>query len=101
MLNLISNIMLLTVGLMFTIGLLKFATSWGHLLVTLIMLEFIALSLFLGLVIFTPMVFEDNFSVLFYLSIAVCEGALGLSILVLYARHKGSDQLNTKTFLKW
>ncbi|MCL4138913.1 UNVERIFIED_CONTAM: hypothetical protein GTU68_030572 [Idotea baltica] len=40
--------------------------------------------------------YNELYISLFYLAIAVCEGALGLRILVLFTRDKGDDILSTK-----
>nr|UGW52807.1 NADH dehydrogenase subunit 4L [Isocladus armatus] len=86
---------------MFLSGFVSFISNWNHLLSTLISLEFIALSLFFGMTFFTSLNFLENYCALFYLTLAVCEGALGLSILVLYSRSKGHDSLTSKNFLQW
>nr|ADA69799.1 NADH dehydrogenase subunit 4L [Sphaeroma serratum] len=97
----IANIIILTALMMIIAGILKFISSWEHLLATLITLEFIALSLFLNMTSLPSIVNDDSFNSLFFLAIAVCEGALGLSILVLYARSKGHDILSLKALLQW
>lgn len=87
-------------GILFFAGLFRFLTNWNHILSTLVALEFIALALFFLLTTLSLFSFEF-FNTLFYLSIAVCEGALGLRILVLYRRKKGRDKLSSSSFLKW
>nr|YP_001974575.1 NADH dehydrogenase subunit 4L [Rhagophthalmus ohbai]BAF52868.1 NADH dehydrogenase subunit 4L [Rhagophthalmus ohbai] len=76
---------------MYFIGLVVLCLKCKHLLLMLLSLEFIVLSLYLGL--FFLMIFynyEYYFSMI-YISMSVCEGSLGLSILVLMMRSYGND----------
>nr|ALO77228.1 NADH deshydrogenase subunit 4L [Phycosecis limbata] len=81
--------------LMFLCGCLSFSIKRKHLLLMLLSLEFLVLSLFLGLNLFLSfMSFEMYFSMIF-ICFAVCEGALGLSLLVLMIRTYGNDYFQT------
>nr|YP_010926085.1 NADH dehydrogenase subunit 4L [Agrilus zanthoxylumi]WKF51814.1 NADH dehydrogenase subunit 4L [Agrilus zanthoxylumi] len=72
-------------------GLLVFCSKRDHLLLTLLSLEFIVLSLyFLSSIYLSLMTFEFFFLMIF-LTFSVCEGALGLSILVSMIRTHGND----------
>lgn len=72
-------------------GIWVFCSKRKHLLVTLLSLEFIVLRLFLILFsILNMFEYEIYFSMVF-LTFSVCEGALGLSILVSMVRTHGSD----------
>nr|YP_010240504.1 NADH dehydrogenase subunit 4L [Chlorops oryzae]QTF87845.1 NADH dehydrogenase subunit 4L [Chlorops oryzae] len=83
-------------SLMLMIGLLVFISNRKHLLSMLLSLEFIVLIIFFLLFIYLNfMNFEMFFSMVF-LTFSVCEGALGLSILVSLIRTHGND--NFKSF---
>lgn len=74
-------------------GCLRFVLNLRHLLSRLLRLEFLALVLYWWL---RSVIFYgggDFFFVLFFLVIAVSEGVLGLSLLVISAHRHGSDQL--------
>lgn len=73
------------------IGLLVFCFNCKHLLLILMSLEFIALSLYFILFIFLSIGGFDYYLSIIYLTIAVCEGSLGLSILVAIIRSYGND----------
>nr|YP_010401679.1 NADH dehydrogenase subunit 4L [Symphoromyia crassicornis]UQU69102.1 NADH dehydrogenase subunit 4L [Symphoromyia crassicornis] len=86
--------------LLFLVGILAFISNRKHLLSTLLSLEFIVLSLFLFLFIYLNLInFESFFSMLF-LIFSVCEGALGLSILVSMIRTHGNDYFQTFSVLQ-
>lgn len=77
--------------LIYFIGLWIFSSNRKHLLITLLSLEFIVLVLFYALFIFLNIInYESVFSIIF-LTFSVCEGALGLSILVSLIRTHGND----------
>jgi len=76
----------------FFISFISFLIKIKHLLTVLIVLEFIILGIYLRLV-FLNLSFEETFSSLRFLAIAVCESALGLTALVLYTRRKGRELL--------
>lgn len=75
----------------FFVGVLSFIYSYKHLLNILLRLEFIVLSLFFILFFYLNLNrFELYFSI-FFLTFSVCEGVLGLSILVSMIRTHGND----------
>nr|YP_009271881.1 NADH dehydrogenase subunit 4L [Xylotrechus grayii]AIW58315.1 NADH dehydrogenase subunit 4L [Xylotrechus grayii] len=79
--------------LIFFSGLFVFSSKRKHLLLMLLSLEFVVLSLFLNLFIFLEnMNFEYFFSMIF-LTMSVCEGAMGLSLLVSMIRVCGNDYI--------
>nr|QNE86046.1 NADH dehydrogenase subunit 4L [Cryphalus abietis] len=64
-----------------------------HFLIMLLSLEVLVLVLFLMMFLyFSYFEFEFFFSMI-YLAMSVCEGALGLSLLVMIIRTHGSDNL--------
>nr|YP_009560230.1 NADH dehydrogenase subunit 4L [Oxysarcodexia avuncula]QAA79128.1 NADH dehydrogenase subunit 4L [Oxysarcodexia avuncula] len=85
---------------MFIMGVFTFVSNRKHLLSMLLSLEYIVLSLFLLLFIYLSMLnFEFFFSMMF-LTFSVCEGALGLSILVSMIRTHGNDYFQSFNILQ-
>jgi NADH:ubiquinone oxidoreductase subunit K len=92
MIKLYINIVILVITFR---GLVSFAFLRNHLVATLLRLEFASLSLYLILFTTLAPAPRDLFMALVYLTLAACEGALGLSILVAVIKHKGNDYLNS------
>lgn len=85
---------------LFIVGGLVFVSSRSHLLSMLLRLEFIVLVLFfflLGALNFID--YEIYFSIVF-LTFSVCEGALGLSVLVSIIRAHGNDYFQSFSILQ-
>lgn len=76
-------------------GLISFVIKRKHLLLILLRLEFIILSLFFNLFIYLSFFYYEYFFRIVFLTIRVCEGALGLGILVSIVRTHGNDYFNT------
>nr|AYW52255.1 NADH dehydrogenase subunit 4L [Cleridae sp. 1 ACP-2013] len=84
---------------LFIMGSLSFTIKRKHLLLMLLSLEFMVLSLFMGMFFyFNTMMYEYYFSLVF-LTFSVCEGALGLSLLVSMIRTHGNDYFQTFNIL--
>nr|AFQ62337.1 NADH dehydrogenase subunit 4L [Dermestes peruvianus] len=84
---------------MFICGLMSFCMNRKHLLMMLLSLEFVVLSLFIIMFVFLSFLsFESYFSLIF-LTMSVCEGALGLSILVSLIRTHGNDNFQSFSIL--
>lgn len=80
-------------------GLFSFCVKRKHLLLILLRLEFIVLRLFFNLYLFLAYFnFEFYFGMIF-LTIRVCERALGLAILVALVRTHGNDYFQTFSVL--
>nr|AML26733.1 NADH dehydrogenase subunit 4L [Histeridae sp. BMNH 1274741] len=76
---------------MFLSGIVSFSLKRKHLLLMLLSLEMVVISLYLGLMfLLSEFSCEFYFSMIF-LTMSVCEGSLGLSILVSLIRTHGSD----------
>nr|QIT03241.1 NADH dehydrogenase subunit 4L [Sarcophaga pterygota] len=87
-------------SILFIMGVFTFVSNRKHLLSMLLSLEYIVLSLFLLLFIYLNMLnFEFFFSMMF-LTFSVCEGALGLSILVSMIRTHGNDYFQSFNILQ-
>nr|APX40469.1 NADH dehydrogenase subunit 4L [Cryptocephalus pominorum] len=81
------------INLMFISGLLSFFLFRKHFLMMLLSLEFLVLSLYLGMFLFLSSFYYEYFFVLIYLTMSVCEGSLGLALLVLMIRSHGNDYI--------
>lgn len=65
----------------------------NHFLIILLSLEYITLSLYFGFIIFLSFNIINIFFSIIYLTIAVCEGVLGLSIIVIFVRSVGNEYI--------
>nr|YP_009740806.1 NADH dehydrogenase subunit 4L [Sinopodisma lushiensis]QID03794.1 NADH dehydrogenase subunit 4L [Sinopodisma lushiensis] len=81
--------------LIYFAGIYVFSSKRKHLLMVLLSLEYIVLSLFLLIVIFLIEFNYNYFFPIIFLVFSVCEGALGLSILVSMIRSHGNDFFNS------
>nr|YP_010868539.1 NADH dehydrogenase subunit 4L [Alpheus brevicristatus]WGU20734.1 NADH dehydrogenase subunit 4L [Alpheus brevicristatus] len=81
-------------------GLLAFVSGRKHLLNTLLSLEFIMVNLFWFMVVLVSNVGGDLYFSLFFLTMAACEGALGLALLVCIVRTHGNDNFSSFSILK-
>ena len=73
-------------------GLWRFIKYHKHLLNSLLSLEFMILGVFWLLRIQLSRVGREIYFGLFFLTLAACEGALGLSLLIFVVRSHGNDQ---------
>nr|ANJ70323.1 NADH dehydrogenase subunit 4L [Athous haemorrhoidalis] len=85
--------------IMYFIGLLVFCFKCKHLLLMLLSLEFIVLSLYFGLFVCMTFFLYEFYFLMILLVMAVCEGALGLSILVSMIRSYGNDYFQSFSVL--
>lgn len=83
----------------FISGLIVFSSKRKHLLLILLRLEFIVLSLYINIFYYLRINNFDFFFIMIFLTIRVCEGALGLSILIRIIRIHGNDYIISLTFL--
>nr|YP_010576276.1 NADH dehydrogenase subunit 4L [Stilicoderus aquilinus]UZN43813.1 NADH dehydrogenase subunit 4L [Stilicoderus aquilinus] len=84
---------------MYISGLLSFCLNRKHFLMMLLSLEFIVLSLYLNLFILLSYYSNEYYFSMIFLTMSVCEGALGLSILVAMIRTHGNDYFNSFNLL--
>nr|WVD73170.1 NADH dehydrogenase subunit 4L [Monolepta wilcoxi] len=80
---------------MFLAGALSFVLNRKHLLLMLLSLEFIVVALYLNMFLYLSMMNYEYFFSMIFLSMSVCEGALGLSVLTLMVRVHGNDYVMT------
>nr|YP_010852804.1 NADH dehydrogenase subunit 4L [Argestina inconstans]WGL40210.1 NADH dehydrogenase subunit 4L [Argestina inconstans] len=83
--------MWLMVFMMFLFGNMIFVSKHKHLLIILMSLEFIVLSIFFSLMLYLGSVEFSMYMLMVFLVFSVCEGVLGLSILVSMIRTHGND----------
>nr|AVN68042.1 NADH dehydrogenase subunit 4L [Ectobiidae sp. BB] len=84
----------------FFCGIWVFSSNRKHLLVTLLSLEFIVLMLYIILYSYLNSFNYELFFSMVFLTFSVCEGALGLSILVSMIRSYGNDYFQTYSMLQ-
>nr|AXS66557.1 NADH dehydrogenase subunit 4L [Latridiidae sp. 1 KM-2017] len=85
--------------IMFMMGCLSFCINRKHLLMMLLSLEFIVLSLFFMLFLFLFYIKMEYYFSMIFITMSVCEGALGLSILVAMIRTHGNDYFQSFNIL--
>uniref|UniRef100_UPI00315D69FA NADH dehydrogenase subunit 4L n=1 Tax=Synanthedon bicingulata TaxID=3138307 RepID=UPI00315D69FA len=85
--------------ILFFTGNMIFVSKHKHLLIVLLSLEFIVLGLFFFLMIYFIMFVSDMYMLMLFLVFSVCEGALGLSILVSLIRTYGNDYFQSFSLL--
>nr|YP_009254369.1 NADH dehydrogenase subunit 4L [Caridina cf. nilotica HMG-2016]ANC75342.1 NADH dehydrogenase subunit 4L [Caridina cf. nilotica HMG-2016] len=76
-------------------GVSSFVGRRKHLLSTLLSLEYIMLSVFWLMILMISLLGGDSYFVLFFLTLAACEGALGLALLVSVVRTHGNDNFSS------
>ena len=87
-------------SILFIIGVFTFVSNRKHLLSILLRLEYIVLRLFLLLFIYLNILNFEFFFRIIFLTFSVCEGALGLSILVRIIRTHGNDYFQSFNILQ-
>nr|YP_010968376.1 NADH dehydrogenase subunit 4L [Satarupa monbeigi]WNO18676.1 NADH dehydrogenase subunit 4L [Satarupa monbeigi] len=90
---------ILIIFIMFMIGNMIFVSKHKHLLIMLLSLEFIVLSIYLLLLLYLKYVEFDMYMLMVFLVFSVCEGALGISILVSMIRSHGNDYFQSFSIL--
>nr|YP_009045334.1 NADH dehydrogenase subunit 4L [Abrota ganga]AHA03685.1 NADH dehydrogenase subunit 4L [Abrota ganga] len=83
--------MMLVILIMFMVGNMIFVSKHKHLLIVLMSLEFMVLSIFFLMLMYLMMINYNMYMLMVFLVFSVCEGALGLSILVSMIRTHGND----------
>nr|QFI35751.1 NADH dehydrogenase subunit 4L [Iphiclides podalirius] len=91
--------MWLVIMIMFIIGNMIFVSKYKHLLIVLLSLEFIVLSVFFMMELYLNFNNNNMYMLMIFLLFSVCEGALGLSILVSMIRTHGNDYFQSFNLL--
>nr|YP_010155454.1 NADH dehydrogenase subunit 4L [Haemagogus leucocelaenus]QQX45034.1 NADH dehydrogenase subunit 4L [Haemagogus leucocelaenus] len=86
--------------IMFLFGCMVFISNRKHLLCTLLSLEFMVLMLFMLLFLYLNFMDYEMYFSMFFLTFCVCEGVLGLSILVSMIRTHGNDYFQSFSILQ-
>nr|YP_009732545.1 NADH dehydrogenase subunit 4L [Trachys auricollis]QHS71068.1 NADH dehydrogenase subunit 4L [Trachys auricollis] len=84
---------------MILIGALVFCSKRKHFLLMLLSLEFMVLSLYYFLLVVLSFYMKEVFFSMVFLTMSVCEGALGLSILVSLIRTHSNDYFQSFNIL--
>nr|YP_011017120.1 NADH dehydrogenase subunit 4L [Locastra muscosalis]WQB62478.1 NADH dehydrogenase subunit 4L [Locastra muscosalis] len=91
--------MWVVIFIMYLIGNLIFVSKRKHLLIVLLSLEFIVLSIFFLFLLYLNFFSNNMYMLMVFLVFSVCEGALGLSILVSMIRTHGNDYFQSFNLL--
>lgn len=86
--------------ILFIFRLIVFVSNRKHLLITLLRLEFIILILYGVIFICLNLLGYEYYYRIVFLTFSVCEGSLGLSILVSLIRTHGNDYFQTYNILQ-
>nr|YP_009128948.1 NADH dehydrogenase subunit 4L [Chthamalus antennatus]AJT48122.1 NADH dehydrogenase subunit 4L [Chthamalus antennatus] len=89
------NIFFIVPMFLFGVGFWIYTSKRKHLMNMLISLEYIVLSTFLLLMMVTYMMGLEMYLGLIYLIASVCEGSLGVGIMVGMVRSHGSDYVSS------
>nr|WHM51767.1 NADH dehydrogenase subunit 4L [Rugitermes flavicinctus] len=84
----------------FFCGVWVFSSNRKHLLITLLSLEFIVLVLFVIICFYLSLFNYESYFLMLFLVFSVCEGSLGLSILVSMIRGFGNDYFQSYSVLQ-
>nr|YP_010309700.1 NADH dehydrogenase subunit 4L [Berberomeloe castuo]UMR54817.1 NADH dehydrogenase subunit 4L [Berberomeloe castuo] len=84
---------------MFFSGMIMFSLKRKHLLLMLLSIEFMVLALYFTMFLYLGTLGNDYFFSMIFLSFSVCEGALGLSVLVSMIRTHGNDYFQSFNLL--
>nr|YP_010373781.1 NADH dehydrogenase subunit 4L [Malcus setosus]UPI55282.1 NADH dehydrogenase subunit 4L [Malcus setosus] len=87
--------------LMFFSGVFSFCMFRNHILTVLFSLEYLVVVVFFLFFMYLLFMGYDLYYILIYLVFSVCEGALGLGILVNMIRMHGNDYLSSFSILSW
>nr|QQP21729.1 NADH dehydrogenase subunit 4L [Strongylogaster xanthocera] len=85
--------------LLFLMSFLSICLNRFYLLMILLSFEFLMLIVFLIMVIYLNMNMMELYFSMFFLTFSVCEGVLGLSILILVVRYHGNDNFQVLNIL--
>nr|YP_010554837.1 NADH dehydrogenase subunit 4L [Sternochetus olivieri]UYP50722.1 NADH dehydrogenase subunit 4L [Sternochetus olivieri] len=82
-----------TLFIFFFSSMFIYVFKYKHFLLMLLSLESMVLCLYFLMMLWVSYYFFEYFICVFYLTMSVCEGALGLSMLVLLIRMYGNDHV--------
>ena len=93
------NLIYIIFFIIFLSGLFRYISNRKHLLYTLLSLEYIVLRLYCFLFYILIIYSFEIYFLIIFLTFRVCEGALGLSILVSIIRSHGNDYFQSFNIL--
>lgn len=96
----VTNFLFILPIFIFLVGTWIYISKRKHLINILIRLEYIVLSTFLLIILITFSIGLETYLRLVYLVASVCEGRLGVGIIVGIVRSHGSDYINSFSALK-
>nr|YP_010363320.1 NADH dehydrogenase subunit 4L [Cladiucha magnoliae]UNY39796.1 NADH dehydrogenase subunit 4L [Cladiucha magnoliae] len=85
--------------LMFFMSFMSLCMNRFHLLMILLSLEFIMLIIYFSLIMYLNFFMMELFFSMMFLVFSVCEGVLGLSILIIMVRVYGNDNFQVLSIL--
>nr|YP_009459968.1 NADH dehydrogenase subunit 4L [Eochionelasmus ohtai]AUT77223.1 NADH dehydrogenase subunit 4L [Eochionelasmus ohtai] len=95
-----SNFFFIMPVFMFFIGFWVYISKRKHLMNMLISLEYVVLSIFLMITLISFTMGLETYLSLIFLVASVCEGSLGIGIMVNMVRSHGSDHMSGFSVLK-
>nr|QRZ60671.1 NADH dehydrogenase subunit 4L [Prosthiochaeta sp. CAU WL-2019511] len=95
-----TNLFMILGVILFLLGVIGFISNRKHLLSMLLSLEYMVLNLFFLLFVYLSMFDYGGYFSMIFLTFSVCEGALGLSILVSMIRTHGNDYFQSFSVLQ-
>nr|AHA52592.1 NADH dehydrogenase subunit 4L [Sigalphus bicolor] len=93
--------MYMIIILLFLMSFMLFCLFYKHILMTLISLEFIMVNLMMLMYLNFLHIKLNLFIFSYFLSIAVCESVMGLSLLIYMIRYNGNDYMKILNLIKW
>nr|YP_010350253.1 NADH dehydrogenase subunit 4L [Virgulibracon endoxylaphagus]UOK09633.1 NADH dehydrogenase subunit 4L [Virgulibracon endoxylaphagus] len=85
----------------FFISMLMVSFYYNHILLNLISLEFLMVNLFYNIYYLNNYINLNMYFYNFFLCVMICEGILGLSLMIYMIRNSGNDYSNLFVLLKW
>nr|YP_009946943.1 NADH dehydrogenase subunit 4L [Macrostemum floridum]QOH91261.1 NADH dehydrogenase subunit 4L [Macrostemum floridum] len=82
-------------------GLIKLVLNFKHLLNLLMIVEFMMMNILLLMVIFLMKMESEFYFFMLFMIMMVCEGVLGLVILILMVRSYGNDYFYSLNLMLW
>nr|ANJ70674.1 NADH dehydrogenase subunit 4L [Stenus boops] len=91
--------MIYLILLMYMMGIISYSLKRKHFLLMLMMLEFLVMLMYLMLFLMCMNYLFEFYLLMMFLTMMVCESALGLSILVSIIRSHGNDYFKSMSIL--
>nr|YP_009178825.1 NADH dehydrogenase subunit 4L [Agasicles hygrophila]ALJ78620.1 NADH dehydrogenase subunit 4L [Agasicles hygrophila] len=85
--------MLMYMFIVYIFGIISFILSRNYLLLMLLSLEFVVISLYFNMMYYFSFLNYELFFSMIFLTMSVCEGALGLGILIMMVRVHGNNHI--------